>query len=60
MLARMSFFFGGDRRDENRGGGLFMLIVAPIAAMLIQMAIRVRASSPPTGLPRNTLELLAD
>ncbi|MEO8132191.1 MAG: M48 family metalloprotease, partial [Bryobacteraceae bacterium] len=39
MLARMSFFFGDRRDSENRGGGLFMLIVAPIAAMLIQMAI---------------------
>ena len=44
MLARMAFFFGGARSDEdNRGGsafgGLFMLILAPIAAMLIQMAI---------------------
>ena len=42
MLARMAFFFGGSRDDEDRGsamGGLFMLILAPIAAMLIQMAI---------------------
>jgi heat shock protein HtpX len=43
MVARMAFWFGGSSRDDdNRGGamgGLFMLIVAPIAAMLIQMAI---------------------
>lgn len=43
MLARMAFFFGGTRDEEDRGGGafgaLFMLILAPIAAMLIQMAI---------------------
>jgi len=41
MLARMAFFFGGDRRsdNENRGGGLLMLIVAPFAAMFIQLAI---------------------
>jgi heat shock protein HtpX len=42
MRARMAFFFGGSRDDDNRGGamgGLFMLILAPIAAMLIQMAI---------------------
>jgi heat shock protein HtpX len=44
MLARMAFFFGGSRDEEDRGGGgafgaLFMLILAPIAAMLIQMAI---------------------
>ncbi len=42
FLARMAFFFGGSRDDEDRGsaaGALFMLILAPIAAMLIQMAI---------------------
>lgn len=43
VVGRMAFFFGGSRdRDEDRGsaaGGLVMLIVAPIAAMLIQMAI---------------------
>jgi heat shock protein HtpX len=43
MLARMAFFFGGSRDDEDNRGGvfgmLFMLILAPIAAMLIQMAI---------------------
>lgn len=43
FLARMAFWFGGSRDDdEDRGSGwagLVMLIVAPIAAMLIQMAI---------------------
>ncbi len=44
LIARMSFWFGGGSRDDrdNRGGafgGLFMLIVAPIAAALIQMAV---------------------
>jgi heat shock protein HtpX len=43
MLARMAFFFGGSRDDDNRGSNplalLFMLILAPIAALLIQMAI---------------------
>jgi heat shock protein HtpX len=43
FLARMAFWFGGSRDDEdNRGSGwagLIMLILAPIAAMLIQMAI---------------------
>ncbi len=43
MLARMAFFFGGTRRDDDDDGGmvgaLAMLIVAPIAAMMIQMAI---------------------
>lgn len=39
MLARMGFWFGlgGDSRDRDRGGGLLMLLVAPLAAMLIQL-----------------------
>jgi len=42
FLARMAFWFGGRRDDDREGSpiaGLVMLIVAPIAAMLIQMAI---------------------
>jgi heat shock protein HtpX len=45
MLAHMAQFaaiFGGSRDEENRGGGLallFMAIIAPIAALMIQMAI---------------------
>ena len=45
MLARMAFWFGPrDRNDREGGGGgmwgaLFMMILAPIAAGLIQMAI---------------------
>jgi heat shock protein HtpX len=43
MLAQFGMMFGGNRRDgENRGGGLSALlavILAPIAAMLVQMAI---------------------
>jgi heat shock protein HtpX len=43
FMARMAFWFGGSSRDENNRGGamgaVFMLILAPIAAMLIQMAI---------------------
>ncbi len=42
-LSRMSFFFGmGRDRDDERGGAggaIMMLILGPIAAMLIQMAI---------------------
>jgi heat shock protein HtpX len=42
MLSRMGFFFGGGR-DRDRGGsgivGLLMLILAPLAAGLIQMAV---------------------
>jgi heat shock protein HtpX len=47
MVARMGFwasmFGGGGGRDRDRGGGglsaLFMIILAPIAASLIQLAI---------------------
>jgi len=40
MLARMAFWFGlGGRDDRDRGGGIIMLILAPFAAMLIQLAI---------------------
>ena len=44
MLSRMAFWFGGSRRDGDRDGGnplvgLIALIVAPIAALLIQMAV---------------------
>ncbi|HVX92176.1 MAG TPA: zinc metalloprotease HtpX [Xanthobacteraceae bacterium] len=42
MLAQFGLFFGG-QRDNNSGAGvigtLVMVIVAPIAAMLVQMAI---------------------
>jgi len=42
MVARMAFFFGG-RHDDDEGGhplaGILMIFLAPIAAMLIQMAI---------------------
>jgi heat shock protein HtpX len=42
MLANFGLFFGGRRdRDNPMGavGGLLMMILAPIAAMLVQMAI---------------------
>jgi heat shock protein HtpX len=44
MVARMAMFMGGGHRDEeNNNGGIFgavlMMFLAPIAAMLIQMAI---------------------
>ena len=42
MLAQFGLFFGG-HRDDNHGAGLIgtiaMVILAPIAAMLVQMAI---------------------
>ncbi|MGD2152633.1 MAG: zinc metalloprotease HtpX [Gemmatimonadales bacterium] len=37
ILARFAFFFGG--RDRNAIAGLAMLIMAPLAAFLVQMAI---------------------
>lgn len=42
MLARFGFWFGGSRDDRDRGspiGMIAMLILAPIAAFLIQMAV---------------------
>ncbi len=42
FLARMAFWFGGSRDEEDRGSpiaAIAMMILAPIAAMLIQMAI---------------------
>ena len=59
MLARMAFFFGGRGDDEdNRGGALgmlFMLFLAPLAAMLIQMAIsRTREYSADAAAARAT------
>src|ERR1700751_1100982 len=41
-LSRFAMFFGGGDREDRRGGalgGLLMLILAPIAAMLIQLAV---------------------
>jgi heat shock protein HtpX len=43
FLARMGFWFGGGSRDDERESGgigaFLMLILAPVAALLIQMAI---------------------
>ncbi|MGO8794835.1 MAG: zinc metalloprotease HtpX [Candidatus Sulfotelmatobacter sp.] len=42
MAARFGFFFGGGNSRDRRGGGigaLLMLILAPFAAMLIQLAV---------------------
>ncbi len=69
FMARMAFFFGGGSRDEdNRGNALtavLMLFLAPIAAMLIQMAIsRTReygadaASAKYTGSPDGLVSAL--
>jgi heat shock protein HtpX len=69
FLARMAFWFGprGDEEDErgNMWSGLLMMILAPIAAMLIQMAIsRTRefsadaASAKYTGNPDELISAL--
>jgi len=69
FLARMAFWFGPRGSDDDeRGGawtGLLMMIVAPIAAMLIQMAIsRTReysadaASAKYTGNPDELISAL--
>jgi heat shock protein HtpX len=70
MLARMAFFFGGSQRsdEDNRGGaagGILMMILAPIAALLIQMAIsRTRefsadgAAAEYTGTPNGLISAL--
>lgn len=43
QMAQWALLFGGGRRDDDEGGSpvvaLVMMIVAPIAAMLVQMAI---------------------
>lgn len=45
MLAQFGMFFGGDHRDSNSNSGtgvigtLMMVVLAPLAAMLVQMAI---------------------
>ncbi len=69
FLARMAFWFGPRGEDEDERGnmwsGLLMMILAPIAAMLIQMAIsRTRefsadaASAKYTGNPDELISAL--
>jgi heat shock protein HtpX len=67
FLGRMAFWFGmGNRDEEEEGGGwgaLLMFILAPIAAMLIQMAIsRTReyaADQTSAEVTRNPHELIS-
>jgi heat shock protein HtpX len=66
FLARMAFVFGGRRDDEEEGGGwsaLLMMILAPIAAMLIQMAISLTreyaADETSADVTRNPNELIS-
>jgi heat shock protein HtpX len=69
FLSRMVFFFGPRERDDDDGGsawgGILMMILAPIAALLIQMAIsRTReydadeASAKYTGNPQELVSAL--
>jgi heat shock protein HtpX len=70
FLSRMVYFFGPRNRDDEEGGGsafggLVMMILAPIAALLIQMAIsRTReydadeASAKYTGNPQQLITAL--
>ena len=74
-MAKWSLFFGGTRDDEDEGGlgivgVIIMAVLAPIAAMLIQMAISrsreyhadstgARLAGSPFGLA-NALEKLAE
>jgi heat shock protein HtpX len=70
FISRMAFWFGGTRDDDDRGGGnafaaIAMMILGPIAAMLIQMAIsRSReysadeASAKYTGTPYELISAL--
>jgi len=70
FISRMAFWFGGSRDDEDGGGGnavaaFAMMILGPIAAMLIQMAIsRSReysadeASAKFTGTPYELISAL--
>jgi heat shock protein HtpX len=68
FLARMAFWFGPRRDDDDEGGawgGILMMILAPFAAMLIQMAIsRSRefdadeASAKYTGSPDELISAL--
>jgi len=39
LLSRFGLFFGGGRSRDNVFGSLLMLFLAPVAAMLIQMAV---------------------
>jgi heat shock protein HtpX len=39
LLAHFSGMFGGGRDSRNRGGGLLMFFLAPLAATLIQLAV---------------------
>ena len=39
MFARFGYFFGGDRRDRNPIVDIATMLIAPLAAMVIQLAV---------------------
>lgn len=58
-IARFAMFFGGGRNEDEESsspwGGILMMIMAPIAAMLIQMAIsRTREFAADAGAAKYT------
>lgn len=63
MIARMAFWFGGDRDNRNVLGGVLMLILAPLAAFMIQMAVsRSREFAADRGaaeITRHPMDLVA-
>lgn len=65
MLANIGFFFGGVRNDERDNplggiGGLLLLILAPLAATLVQLAIsRTREFAADAGAAQITRQPLA-
>jgi heat shock protein HtpX len=70
MLANFAFFFGGGSRNNNNGAGILGVlaaaILAPLAAMLVQMAVSRtreyaadRASAEITGQPATLASALA-
>lgn len=70
FVAQMGYFFGGRRSDDEEGGspigGFLMLLVAPLAAAVIQMAIsRTReysadaAAAKYTGSPNGLISALS-
>jgi len=64
MLANIGFFFGGSRNSERNPlggmGGIFLLLLAPIAATMVQLAIsRTREFAADAGAAQITHQPLA-
>ncbi|SPU71685.1 heat shock protein HtpX [Brucella suis] len=58
MLGNFAFFLGGNRENGNGVmgvvGTLLAMIVAPFAAMIVQMAVSRTANMPPTSAARKS------